>query len=275
MLVFHSHCQMANQMFIYACAVSLSKQKHVPYCISSLKDLKKFSLSSSDNILNPFKYWNFRIANKIKGKYSHEHLTDNFKDYSEQLLTDKCNAWYYGYFQGIKYLYGNEDLVKSRFSVRSKYKNKYQKWASGISSEKKIVAVHIRRSDYRDFDRPEIGGPDLRLPNSYYEQLLEKYRSPEYQIVFLSDDINEVQNEFNEFNNAVFSKNSAIIDLQILMHADVLILANSSFSWWGAFLNTKENKVVFVPKYFLGFKVKKEYPVNIIPSVWNQIEINE
>ena len=59
------------------------------------------------------------------------------------------------------------------------------------------------------------------------------------------------------------------------MNANICILSCSTFSWWGAWLNKQKNLKVYVPKYFLGFKVKKEYPVNIIPKKWKQIEIYE
>jgi len=48
----------------------------------------------------------------------------------------------------------------------------------------------------------------------------------------------------------------------------VLILANSTFSWWGAYLNPN-NPVVFAPKYWLGFKVNLEYPKGIMSVDWN------
>ena len=55
------------------------------------------------------------------------------------------------------------------------------------------------------------------------------------------------------------------MDFQLLLHADKLIISNSSFAWWGAYLN-KNKTEVFVPQYWLGFKVDKEIPADIIPA---------
>lgn len=276
MIVFHSHCQMANQMFMYAAAKTLAKKKGFNYCLSDLSELKYFRLSICDRNFNGIKYLWYRLSNKFLRKYSYHHCQDNFEDYTEVLKISNKNSWFYGYFQGLNYFVGYEDSVKQGFEIKTKFKKYYNQFYKEIDKSKKVVAVHVRRKDYKDFNLTEIDGPDLCLPNSYYRKTLIPYiGNDDFQIVFLSDEIEAVENEYGGIDNAIFSKNEAIVDFQILMHADVLILANSSFSWWGAWLNKKENKLVFTPKYFLGFKVKKEYPVNIIPETWQQIEVYE
>lgn len=276
MLVFHSHCQMANQMFIYACATSLAKTKQNAYCLSSLGGLKYFKLTVNDYIFNLYKYFWFRFSNRYLSKYQYHHLQDNFIDYSDYLLEQSSNSWFYGYFQGEKYLYENKNQITNRFEIRRKYKRQFQNYFSKIKTNKKIVAVHLRRKDYKDFNLSAINGPNLCLPYTYYRECLSDYiHKEDYQIIFVSDDINEVKNEYKDIEDAIFSENDAIVDFQILMHADILILANSSFSWWGAWLNKNNDKIVYVPRYFLGFKVNKEYPINIIQPNWIQKEVYE
>jgi hypothetical protein len=59
-----------------------------------------------------------------------------------------------------------------------------------------------------------------------------------------------------------------------MINADKLIISNSSFAWWGTYLN-KKNAEVFAPRYWLGFKIRKEYPVGIFNSLnWNLVEVN-
>lgn len=267
---------MANQMFIYATAFSAAKKSGAGYCLSEIRDLKYFKLANHERCVNKMKYLFFRLSNKLFHNYQCLHLQDNFKDYCATVCSSGNNCWFYGYFQGERYFNGHEKEIRDRFKIKEKYQKAYYHWYNQQQFNKIIIAVHVRRKDYKTFDMKELSGPDMTLPLSYYEKALAGYiNNPDYSIVFLSDDIPTVKNEFSYVKNAVFSTNSAIVDLQILINADLLVLANSSFSWWGAWLNLKPDTKIVVPKYFLGFKVKKEYPINMIPENWTQIEVYE
>ena len=98
-------------------------------------------------------------------------------------------------------------------------------------------------------------------------------RIDDYCLIFISDDIQYVKDQFAPmYPGARFEQNEEIIDFQLLINADILVLSNSTFAWWGAYLNPKPGKKVFAPKFWLGFKVGKEYPVNIILPSWTTVE---
>ena len=271
MLVFHTHCQLGNQMFIYACAFSLAKKKRVKYCLSKIDDLRFFKLSTEDYYKNNLRFIWFRLSSKFS-IYKFHHFQDNRLDYHQKMLDEKSKKnWYYGYFQGENYFFNNEDEIRKRFQIKTKFKNKFQKLKKEITDQSKYAIVHIRLKDYITFGPDYLNGPDLSLPMSYYHKTLKKI--PEsYKVIFLSDEIEKVKNEFNYVNNAYFSENSVIDDLQFIINANICILSCSTFSWWGAWLNENKKLKIYIPKFFLGFKVKKEYPVNMIPKNWNQIE---
>lgn len=275
MLVFHSHCQMGNQMFIYACARSLSKKKNIPYCLSEIDKLKFFELSHEDYSKNKHKYLKFKLLNKLKlSKFKFEHYQDNRIDYSEKMMVEKQkNIWYYGYFQSEKYFFENERELKKLFTIKQPYQDEYLKAIAKLNLGNDYISVHIRLKDYKTFGPDYLDGPDLSLPFSYYHNLLSPFKDSNKKIVIMSDEPQLVKKEFAYLNNAIYSEESAIVDFQIIQNAHVCINANSTFSWWAAWLNDRKDKKVFVPNYFLGFKVKKEFPINIIPSSWSKQDI--
>jgi hypothetical protein len=275
MLAFHSHCQLGNQMFIYACAHSLSKKRGLSYSLSELRDLKYFVLSKNDYRWNSLKWISFRVKNLV-AKFQFKHLQDNREDYSFDLQSEtNKNTWYYGYFQGEQYFYENFENIRKRFQVKALYVKEFSQIKQRICGDINYTVIHIRLKDYKTFGPNYLDGPDLRLPLSYYHDLIKSNTKENKLFIFLSDDIESVKEEFSYVENAYFSNNSPIVDLQFIINAQTCILSCSTFSWWGAWLNTKEDKTIFVPDYFLGFKVKKEYPVNIIPQGWNKVKVIE
>lgn len=278
MIVFHSHCQMGNQMFIYACARSLAKKRKLNYCLSDLKGLHYFELSSDDKN-NNFKYNKFRILSKLPGfQYKFFHLQDNRYDYLQKITSESYkNVWYYGYFQGERYFQDIQDDIRECFKIKSSFHEKYRKALSEISSEKEFITVHIRLSDYKTFGPDFLQGPDLSLPFDYYHKLIQEYyHNEKNQLVFLSDDIALVKQVFqSQYPEAYFSENTPIVDFQILMNSQIALISHSSFAWWASWLNTKKDKKIIVPEYFLGFKVEKEFPIGMIPPGWIQKNVKK
>lgn len=277
MLVFHAHCQMGNQMFIYACARSLAIRKKLAYCLSEMDHLKYFKLSDDDR-LNQLKFLTFKLQNKLPGmKYKFEHMQDNRNDYSGIMeLEPSKRVWYYGYFQGESYFYNNMEDIKQCFEIKEEYQQAYHVFLKNNFNNKRIIVAHIRLKDYKTFGPDFLDGPDLTLPFAYYHTNIKKLIAAQpdnnYQLVFMSDDITEVKKEFNTYD-AYFSEQNMMIDFQILQHAQAAIISPSSYAWWACWLSKNPNSQIIVPKYFLGFKVKKEFPVNMIPKHFVQSEV--
>ena len=278
MLVFHSHCQMGNQMFIYACARSLAKKRKLDYCLSEIEYLKYFELSK-DDINNASKYRKFKIINKIPGlKFTFKHYQDNRIDYADLMVQEKSKrVWYYGYFQGEKYLFDNTNDIRKCFQIKSQYVDEYNNFKNKYLQSKRSIVVHIRLKDYKTFGPDFLDGPDLTLPFNYYHHNLQHQISQQadsnFQVIFLSDDINEVKKEFGSYNG-IFSENNMIVDFQILKNASVAIISPSSYAWWACWLSDPGKQITVVPKYFLGFKVKNEFPIHMIPPHFIQAVVN-
>jgi len=193
---------------------------------------------------------------------------------NEVVAATRDRVMFKGYFLSEKYFtsYANEiaQCFTIRDDVRRAYESKYNKQFAG----KKLIALHIRKADYKNLGHLNLGNEDLSIPLTYYRKLIDKLQSPEALFVFLSDDPLLVEKEFAYLENKLISRDTIINDFQHMMRADVCIIANSTFSWWAAWLNRKVHKVIYAPQYFLGHYISKTWPRDIYPCGWLQVNVH-
>lgn len=291
-----SQGRMGNQMFQYAFGYSLSKKLNTKFFIYKHNSLHYFKLNeelikhNKKNILvyifkNLFKKNKIRFSlNALKHPlnfclecsinkniYKCPNTIDNGV---HLLLPTKNNCLYEGFFQSEKYFENYTDDIKKLFQIQPKYKTSFLENKKYLFKKKSIV-IHLRRTDYLIFGIKDLGGIDMTLPLNYYKKCMNMIKNiNDYNVIFVSDDINHIKKNFGYKTNYFFEKNDEITDFQILLSADILIIANSTFSWWAAWLNYKKEKVIYAPNYFLGFKINKFYPNGIKVDSWNWIDVN-
>jgi hypothetical protein len=151
-----------------------------------------------------------------------------------------------GYFQSEKYFVDVREDILNLFEIdedtKSYLSNKYSNLLSGNT-----CSIHIRRGDY------------LNLPNFHPTQDISYYMDGcniignEANYLIFSDDIEWCYKNFNFIKNRTFiSGNTDYQDLYLMSMCNNNIIANSTFSWWGAWLNKNKNKIVVSPKKWFG-----------------------
>jgi hypothetical protein len=177
---------------------------------------------------------------------------------------------YRGYYQSLEYFSACEEDIQQLFTIKAPFVKDFNKKYGALFEQRKTIVVHLRRTDYIKYGRDALGGKNMCLPDSYVVCCLSKIQDlSAYNLIFISDDIDYTINTFSgSFPTARFEHDSEIADFQFLMHADILVLSNSTFAWWGAFLNRKKEKIVYAPENWVGFKIGKEYPTKIICPGW-------
>lgn len=272
MIIVSLHCQMGNQMFQYAFAQATAKR------------LYTFFLPFQSNYYYPFKLNYFELDWFTRLVYAHPKIRNQYhrvcrkliKYYAKKLvsiddstiLDEFSNKSYFdGFFQSDVYFQHIDKKIRQSFSIKKKYQNQFKQKYDSLFKENKVVVVHIRRADYLEVEFDGLGGQGVALPMAYYLKALDGIEDKEkYQILFVSDDIESVKSDFGSVSNFHFESNAAIVDFQLIQHADIAIIANSTFAWWAAYLSKKKNSRIIAPKYWLGYKVKKEYPAGIETS---------
>lgn len=192
---------------------------------------------------------------------------DEYEEPDEVLAQLTDDATYVGYFQSERFFASVRTEVRAAFSLRPEHVRAFEgKYASLTAAD--YICVHMRRTDYHTF----AGG--VALPMSYYESALESLGpAATTPIVFVGDDLAEAAAAFGKRDEARFEHNDEAVDLQLLEHAAAVVASNSSFAWWGSWLNPRPDKRVIAPRHWLGYGFGWEYPPRVIPPEWEQIRV--
>lgn len=182
---------------------------------------------------------------------------DNEKKPVVQLDIVKKQALYYGFFQSEDYFISSRPQLINLFTIKKKHTDEFKMIKGLLNIPDNYTVVHIRRGDYISHG--------FALDYDYFHKAIKSLHKDNNFYIFISDEPKAVVQEFNYIESKYISDNKEIIDFQFLSNASACILSNSTFSWWGAYLN-KNNPPVIVPEYWLGFKEKKENPTHIIPK---------
>jgi hypothetical protein len=192
--------------------------------------------------------------------------------FNEDLLKKKIvkNVSITGFFQSEKYFIHYKKIVLKLFSF-PKIKNKLHQKYLNLIKNKNSVAIHIRRGDYLN-DR-KVRYIHGILGEDYYKKSIsyikKKVKNPIFFI--FSDDIELVKKTFSFFNNKKYiftDTKSSINDLYLMSNCKHFIIANSTFSWWGAWLSKNKYKIVCAPKRWLRARVSAP---DIMPESWKKI----
>ncbi len=177
-----------------------------------------------------------------------------------------------GYWQSEKYFSPIESIIRNDFTFRKTPNDKNNKIIDLIDASQ-AVSIHIRRGDYvSDKKTRSILG---LLPIEYYRKCIdiisEVVSNPNFFI--FSDDQQWSKDYLNIDFPTIFVENnykeSHCEDLRLISLCKHNIIANSTFSWWGAWLNKNKNKIVLAPKRW--FISKKRSSKEILPSRWWKI----
>jgi hypothetical protein len=269
--------RLGNQLFQYAFIYSAAKALNTPFypdqSIEPFLAGKYFKIKS--------RFWFFDTLFSIKGfknLFSY-HLRRKFYSSLQKIyqlkpvyfldtepaiqeikkITDQ--SMNIGFFQSENYFLDCRKDIKQLFSVRTKYREQFETVLKNLPATSTYIAIHVRRTDYVH--------ENLLLPSGYYHNAIKNIHNEANFYILVSDDPDFTEQEFSYLKNKYVSRNSAIIDLQFLMAAEKCILSNSSFSWWGAYLNYK-NASVIAPKFWSG--KEHEYPKDILMQNWTLID---
>lgn len=202
------------------------------------------------------------LARQIHDDYFlfRDYILETQYRYHERLFHEYGSDFYLdGYWHCDKYFSEIRSEVMSLFSfedeqIMSEYYD-FTKFGDNT------VAIHVRRGDYISQNNPNAMGEDYyRKAMEYIAQRIE---NPTF--CFFSDDILWTKDTFSDVSNAIIANEKRILsdvqELQLMRMCKHQIISNSSYSWWGAWLNNNTDKIVIAPKVW---KNKRD----MMPESW-------
>ena len=189
-------------------------------------------------------------------------------NFDNNFLNQKGDICIDGFWQSEKYFENISKLIKKEFSLKEKISIKSKKNIEKIKSQNS-VSCHVRRSDY--INNPNTNSFHGTCSIEWYiksiNYIYENVNNPKFYI--FSDDINWTKKNFPKDNNFKFISNSKyqkdFEDLYLMSNCKHNIIANSSFSWWSAWLNKNTDKIVIAPECWFKAKIDTS---DLIPQNW-------
>lgn len=267
-----------NQLFAYACAYALAKEKNADlYMNTYMADngmsrelgIDKLQITYKERITYKYKrdIVNRAVFNKIRRQKAIGWTTKILKEkqlfvYQPDIFEQNRDVMLSGYWQTDKYFSKYADDLRKLFRPKE-LAQAAKKTIEQIHTMKNTVAVHIRRGDYL------LSGDELRL--EYFQDAMKamEERLDQVNYCFFSDDINWVKEKFGQKENYFFlsdEENMGYIDeFFCMVECEHDIISNSSFSWWAAYLNENSDKIVMAP-------IASIWTGDFYPENWIKIE---
>lgn len=261
---------LGNQLFQYGLGRKLSiKNKTDLYLYT--QNLKNFHTKRDlclDNLNTQFK--EIKTLNNLK------IIKEKFFHYDPLVHLIKNNSFLKGYWQSEKYFKDIRNFLLKEITPKNKLHDSYYELEKEIINSDS-VSIHIRRGDYLCSKNIQFHGVcSLDYYDKSIKHLLEKGKTKSYTFFVFSDDIKWAKENlrYDSLNMKYISKeNDSSLFLEeffLMSKCKHNIIANSTFSWWAAWINQNPNKIVIAPVQWFS-QSNKNITKDLIPSNWIRI----
>lgn len=292
MIITHLTGGLGNQMFQYAIGRKLSCMHKVPLKldISGFKEytLRTYRLShfaipadfASGFDIENVKFNNrtglLRVLDSLALRFQPNYLRNVYKEphfpYDPNILKCKNHVYLEGYWQTEKYFKDIEETIRRDFTFVGDPDPRNKTMADQIR-ESESVSIHVRRGDY--ITNPTTNAYHGTCSEDYYKKAIQiiKNRVHQPQFFIFSDDPTWVREHLDTGYPTVFVDFNGPYkdyeDLRLMSLCQHHIIANSSFSWWGAWLCQNTEKIVIAPKKW--FNKPDINTQDLIPDTWIRV----
>ena len=285
---------LGNQMFQYALGRALAlKHKtelfadirsysNQPYTDTKrIYELDKFDTAiriADKNIVRQFANPEFlkKFLNRLHLKlnpYQERYIQEKSPSFQPSVLQAPDNIYLSGFWQSEKYFSHIKDVIRRDFASRKHPASLSNRLLMKEIKKENSISIHVRRTDY--VTNKKTHAFHGTLPITYYERAIDNIRSKVKNASYyvFSDDPDWAKENIRLTNHTVYVSHNrgrdAHEDLRLMSMCQHNIIANSSFSWWGAWLNKNPDKIVIAPKKW--FNNSSAHNPDLLPANWRQM----
>jgi hypothetical protein len=229
--------------------------------IATEKEIKK---AKRYRKINSRRYFlrNFLFHNEQK------YIEEKQFHFDKKIIALEKPEYLIGYWHSEKYFKNYKEVIKKEFKLKTQSNEVFKKTKNKILSSNSI-SIHFRRGDY--VTNTEANKNMGTCSMEYYKRSINfiKKKIENSTFFIFSDDTQWVKDNFNFNLNVVYVSDNNFTEYEELMlmsYCKHNIIANSTFSWWGAWLNSNQNKIIIAPKKW--YQNKSRNQKDILPSNW-------
>ncbi len=271
---------LGNQLCQYACGRSLSiKNKEIlkldieAYTASNPRAYGLGFFNIFESIAKPEETRKLRLpfgfVSRCIRSFKVRILREHNIGFIPEILELKGDVYLEGYWKNEKYFLDIKETIRKEFTLRNPFSKTAQGIKDSIFVETCPVSIHVRRGDYvKDAKTAKYHGV---CSTEYYRDAFAyiSLRVPISRVFIFSDDIEWSKNNMTFDFPVTFVSQEGVSDYEeliLMSYCKHNIIANSTFSWWGAWLNMNEDKIVVAPMRWLA-KTGNDY-YEEIPPTW-------
>lgn len=251
----------------FQCDAPIFPRPHAPSSMEVLGDLPPLKRASLSFVL-----WSIRHRSRVL--YVRERGLA-YQDVLDRLRTSEGRAIYlHGFWQSEQYFASHRDEIRRLFAFREGPSMENSQILESIRSSKSI-AIHIRRGDY--VSNPKNRQIYASCSLDYYRRavgyLVERLGAEKVHAYLFSDDPEWVQDNLEIPIGKTIVRNNADSpeeDMRLMSSCEHHVLANSTFSWWGAWLASHPNQIVVAPRVW--YHGQPRVDDSIVPRTWVRMD---
>lgn len=250
-----------NHLFQYALGRALARKHGVPLVLDGSwfnaegwTEVSHFlRLPLQAKVVRPFSLGSRALRN-LTGKHHWEYLglpilkeSVDDQSFNPRFLNAPADCMLFGYFQTQRYFENMVDELRDEFRQLFREHVPLDDTKERLLNESGSVAIHVRRKDYLRHAEFQV------IDSTYYQRHMDQMRAtlPKARFFVFSDDPEWCRHEFRSADTEVIDSGKAgenpLYDLHLMSLASHHIIANSTYSWWAAWIGKKADQQIFMP----------------------------